>query len=93
MKPFMLSFRPFLAYAALFSVFTNILLLVPALYMLQVFDRVLTSRSNETLLLLTLGTWLELASSEAGEALPAHVERTFRRYPECGILAHGFART
>ncbi len=24
--------------------------------------------------------------------MPAHVEREFRRYVECGILAHGFAR-
>ena len=39
-----------------------------------------------------LETWLELASAEDGEAPPAHVERTFRRYLECGILAHGFAR-
>jgi hypothetical protein len=39
-----------------------------------------------------LETWLELASGENGEAPPAHVERTFRRYLECGILAHGFAR-
>ncbi|MBL8415028.1 MAG: transposase zinc-binding domain-containing protein [Propionivibrio sp.] len=39
-----------------------------------------------------LDTWLELASGEDGEAPPSHVERTFRRYLECGILAHGFAR-
>lgn len=26
------------------------------------------------------------------EAVPAYVEREFRRYLECGILAHGFAR-
>ena len=39
-----------------------------------------------------LETWLELAAGEYGEAPPAHVERTFRRYLECGILAHGFAR-
>jgi hypothetical protein len=39
-----------------------------------------------------LETWLELASGEDGEAPPAHVERSFRRYLECGILAHGFAR-
>ena len=39
-----------------------------------------------------LETWLELAGGEDGEAPPAHVERTFRRYLECGILAHGFAR-
>jgi len=39
-----------------------------------------------------LETWLELASGEDGEAPPAHVEWTFRRHLECGILAHGFAR-
>lgn len=39
-----------------------------------------------------LETWLELAAGEFGEAPPAHVERTFRRYLECGIFAHGFAR-
>ena len=39
-----------------------------------------------------LETWLELATGECGEARPAHVEQTFRRYLECGILAHGFAR-
>jgi len=56
MKPFLLRFRPFLAYAALFSLFTNILLLVPALYMLQVFDRVMTTGRVETLVLLTIIT-------------------------------------
>ncbi len=39
-----------------------------------------------------LETWLELASGEDGESPPSYVERTFRRYLECGILAHGFAR-
>ena len=39
-----------------------------------------------------LETWLELATGEHGESPPAHVERTFRRYLECGVLAHGFAR-
>ncbi|MGC9387020.1 MAG: type I secretion system permease/ATPase [Hydrogenovibrio sp.] len=37
-----------------FSFFINILMLVPALYMLQVYDRVVTSRSEETLIMLTL---------------------------------------
>ena len=39
-----------------------------------------------------LATWLELAQDESGSTTPAHVEREFRRYLECGILAHGFAR-
>ena len=47
-------FRPFFVYAALFSLAINALLLVSPLYMLQVFDRVLTSRSEETLLVLTV---------------------------------------
>ncbi len=51
-----LRFRAFFFYAAVFSFFINILLLVPTLYMLQVFDRVLTSRSDETLVLLTFAT-------------------------------------
>ena len=39
-----------------------------------------------------LETWLELSTGPSGEAQPAYVERSFRRYLECGILAHGFAR-
>lgn len=39
---------------ALFSVFVNILMLTGSLYMLQIYDRVLPSRSEETLLALTI---------------------------------------
>lgn len=51
--------RP-LTYVAGFSFFVNLLLLVPALFMLQVFDRVLTSQSQETLWVLLLGTAVAL---------------------------------
>ncbi len=37
-----------------FSAITNLLMLAPSLYMLQVYDRVLTSRNEYTLLMLTL---------------------------------------
>lgn len=37
-----------------FSLFVNLLMLVPPLYMLQLYDRVLTSRSEDTLIMLTL---------------------------------------
>lgn len=41
--------RHFLAFAAFFSVFVNLLMLTGPLFMLQVYDRVLGSRSEETL--------------------------------------------
>lgn len=46
--------KHFFVYAAIFSAGINILMLVPSLYMLQVYDRVVTSGSESTLLMLTL---------------------------------------
>ncbi|MBK6388588.1 MAG: hypothetical protein IPF71_18515 [Rhodoferax sp.] len=54
MRAFFVRFKKFFVNAALFSVFINLALLAPSLYMLQVFDRVMTSRSKETLIMLTL---------------------------------------
>tara|TARA_B100000795_G_scaffold186284_1_gene141556 strand:- start:5283 stop:7016 length:1734 start_codon:yes stop_codon:yes gene_type:complete len=42
------------ATAGFFSLFINFLMLVPAIYMLQLYDRVLTSSSESTLVMLTL---------------------------------------
>jgi hypothetical protein len=41
-----------------------------------------------------LETFLDLARRGETDVVrvPAHVERTFRRYLECGVFAHGFAR-
>jgi ATP-binding cassette subfamily C exporter for protease/lipase len=50
-----------------FSAITNLLALVPSLYMLQVYDRVLASRNEITLLMLTLmmlGAYLLMSSLE-----------------------------
>jgi PrtD family type I secretion system ABC transporter len=60
MRDFVTRFRPFFLYAGFFSLFINLLLLVPALYMLQVFDRVIPSRSDETLVVLTVGALVAL---------------------------------
>jgi PrtD family type I secretion system ABC transporter len=60
MRQLVARFRPFFLYAGLFSLAINLLLLVPPLYMLQVFDRVITSRSEETLLALSLAAVLGL---------------------------------
>lgn len=56
LRQFFAAFRAYFLNAALFSFFINLLLLVPSLYMLQVFDRVLSSRSVDTLLMLTLAS-------------------------------------
>lgn len=55
MRDLISRFRIYFVFAAFFSLVINALLLVPPIYMLQVFDRVLTSRSEETLVYLTVG--------------------------------------
>lgn len=49
-----LTYRRYFGCIALFSGVSNLLMLVPALYMMQVYDRVLASRNEMTLLMLTL---------------------------------------
>ena len=56
MKQVWRELRPLLAYMGLFSFCVNLLYLIPALFMLQVFDRVLTTHSGETLVVLLVGT-------------------------------------
>lgn len=50
----LLGYRNLFGSLALFSGVINLLMLVPSIYMMQVFDRVLTSRNETTLLMLTL---------------------------------------
>lgn len=54
MRKFLSKFYTFFIFAAVFSFFMNLLLLTPSLYMLQVYDRVLGSRSEETLWFITI---------------------------------------
>ena len=52
----LLSFKGAFRTVGIFSAIINLLMLVPSLYMLQVYDRVLASRNETTLLMLTLMT-------------------------------------
>jgi PrtD family type I secretion system ABC transporter len=62
-----------LAAAALFSLAINLLMLTSAFYMFQVFDRVLVSRSAETLLYLTLLAVLALGTLGVLETIRARM--------------------
>jgi PrtD family type I secretion system ABC transporter len=53
--------RPFVLLAGAASLALNLALLAPALYMVQVFDRVFASRSVETLVMLSVAALLALA--------------------------------
>lgn len=75
--------RPALLRAALFSLISGLLVLVPTAYMLEVYDRVITSRNGMTLLmllLLVLGAylvmeWLELVCTSLLEAAGLQLDR------------------
>jgi len=54
MKNFFKNWRPYITYGAFFSMFINILQLTFPIYMLQIYDRVLSSYSMPTLYVLTL---------------------------------------
>jgi PrtD family type I secretion system ABC transporter len=61
MKSLLAELRPPLVHQAAFSFFINLLYLVPAIFTLQVFDRVIPSNSIETLVLLLVGVGIALA--------------------------------
>jgi ATP-binding cassette subfamily C protein len=60
--------RPHFIAAALFSVLINVLFLAPAIYMLQVYDRVLTTGGKMTLLFVTLALAIALITLAALDA-------------------------
>ncbi len=83
----LLGFKRAFRSVGVFSMVVNMLMLVPAIYMLQVYDRVLSSRNPMTLLMLTLivvGAYLIMAALEyvrsqvvirVGTKLDAHLNR------------------
>ena len=56
MKPLLFELRPLMGVIAGLSFVINLLYLVPAFFTLQVFDRVISTNSHETLLVLLAGT-------------------------------------
>ncbi|WP_119157894.1 type I secretion system permease/ATPase [Caldimonas tepidiphila] len=74
MKPLLQLLRRPLLHVAGFSFFVNLLLLIPAIFMLQVFDRVLVSRSEETLLVLLAGAGIGLAMMFALDHLRSRLQ-------------------
>jgi ATP-binding cassette subfamily C protein len=61
--------RPHFVAAALFSVLISLLLLVPAIYMLQVYDRVLATGGKATLAFVTLALAISLITLSALDAI------------------------
>ncbi len=58
---FVARLRPFVLLAGVASLLLNLALLMPSIYMMQVFDRVFSSRSVETLVMLSALAFLALA--------------------------------
>ena len=67
--------QPYFRQAAWFSVVTSLLVLTPSIYMLEVYDRVVTSRSHMTLAMLTLVVVLAFALMEVLEWVRSEVLR------------------
>jgi PrtD family type I secretion system ABC transporter len=61
--------RPHFVAAAVFSFFINLLFLAPALYMLQVYDRVVTTGGKTTLLFITIALAIALAALASFDAI------------------------
>ena len=87
MREFLAQFRSYFFSAAAFSLVINLLMLAPALFMLQVFDRVVSSRSVETLVMLFALDWrLALVAVFFLQWLVVSV--TLRHLSESGFTTH-----
>ncbi|MBC7802529.1 MAG: type I secretion system permease/ATPase, partial [Candidatus Parcubacteria bacterium] len=73
MREYLSRCKFFFVYAAVFSFFINLLMLAYPIYMMQLFDRVFSSRSNETLVMLTLAVLGAFAVWAALEMLRARL--------------------
>ena len=79
--------RPFVTLAAGASLLLNLALLAPALYMLQVFDRVFASGSVETLVMLSIAAMVSLSDVPRMSAMPYSVTMISRSARGTVVLA------
>jgi ATP-binding cassette subfamily C exporter for protease/lipase len=70
---FLMSFKREFAYTFWFTALTNVLMLTPTVYMLQIFDRVLVSQSEFTLYAITLMLFLFLGAMSFSEWVRARL--------------------
>lgn len=73
LKKIILKFKQYFIIVGFFSLFINLLMLVPSLYMLQLYDRVVTGRSEGTLIMLTLIVVVLLATIGFLEAIRTQI--------------------
>ncbi len=68
----LLQFKPAFFYVAIFTAFINLLYLAPSIYMLEVYDRVLTSSNVSTLVFLSLIILFLNVKNYSGARMPSH---------------------
>ncbi|HMR33515.1 MAG TPA: type I secretion system permease/ATPase [Geminicoccaceae bacterium] len=85
--------RKALVHVGLFSLAINLLMLVPSLYMLQLYDRVLQTRSYDTLLYLTVIAMAALAVLGLIDSLRARMLVRVSTWIDRRLAGHTFERS
>jgi PrtD family type I secretion system ABC transporter len=85
--------RRALVFAALFSFVSNMLFLTTSIYMIQVYDRVLTTRSFDTLIFLTLIALAALLALGILDIARSHLLTNISTYIEERVAAVAFERS
>lgn len=76
----------------LFSILTNLMVLAPSFHMLQIYDRVLSSKSQSTLLYITLIALFAIAIYGVGEAVRMRIAQRLSATYAVAVAQKMFAR-
>lgn len=90
MRVVLFGLRPFMWSAAGYSVVINLLMLVPTLYMLQVYDRVLVNRNEVTLLVVSLLAAALIALSALADGLRGRLQARASAWLDRALAPHVF---